>query len=60
MHAEQSRGTVTVPLQQMPGAQSLEARDRWTFYEVINDDGLVKSQNWDGKVKSSICQARKT
>jgi len=37
MHAEESRGTVTVPLQQMPGAQSLEARDRWTFYEVIND-----------------------
>jgi hypothetical protein len=23
-------------------------------------DDLVKSQNWDGKVKSSRCQARKT
>jgi hypothetical protein len=37
MHAEQSWGTVTVPQHQMPGAQSLEARDRWPFYEVIND-----------------------
>jgi hypothetical protein len=26
----------------------------------LNYDDLVKSQNWDGKVKSSICKARKT
>ena len=29
-----------------------------TFYEIIIFDGLVKSQNWDGKVKISICKAR--
>jgi hypothetical protein len=23
-------------------------------------DGLIKSQNWDGKVKSSRCKARKS
>jgi hypothetical protein len=31
-----------------------------TFYETINYDELVKSQNWDGKVKSSICKVRKS
>jgi hypothetical protein len=34
-------------------------RSRWTFYEVIFIDELVKSQRVDGFVKSSRCKARK-
>jgi len=31
----------------------------WGFYEFNKIDGIVKSQIWDGKVKSSRCKARK-
>jgi hypothetical protein len=34
-------------------------RRRWTFYEAIKIDDLVKSHRNDGFVKSSRCKARK-
>jgi hypothetical protein len=40
---------------------SILVNSRFSFYHlVLNLDGFVKSQNWEGKVKSSICKARKT
>ncbi len=30
------------------------------FYEAINFDEIVKTQNWDGKVKSFRYKARKS
>jgi hypothetical protein len=38
---------------------SMLKRQRWTFYETINPDDLVKSHLNDGFVKSSRCKARK-
>jgi len=44
--------------------KSLEARDEWFEQGGIlvtsNFDGPVKSQNSDGKVKSSLCKARES
>jgi hypothetical protein len=40
-------------------AKSCSEQDRWTFYENIKFEDLVKSQRNDGFAKSSSCKARK-
>jgi zinc transporter ZupT len=42
------------------GSFPLTKRNQKFYNRQFNFDYLVKSQNWDGKVKSSICKARKT